>query len=523
MTTWVGGHPNHLVTELYRALWFVALWNRAMTIIPTPAVIVLVGPSGSGKSVWADERVGASHVVSSDRLRALVGEGEDDQSASVDAFALLNEAIRRRVARRLTTVIDTLGFDADNRAAWRALARENGMPCVCVAFDTPPAICRQQNRERARSVPVKVLDQQLKTYASIRDTLEHEGFDLVVTASADLRVVPARLATAAPLAALQATKPVGLRFGLQIPSFTWPGGPAEIGPHLRAVAKAAEEAGFESLWVMDHFRQIPMFGAKWLDMMESWTTLSHIAAVTDHIRIGTMVTGITYRNVAHLGKIVATIDVLSGGRAICGLGAAWFAEEHRAYGLPFPAAKERYELLEDALRLLPLLWGPGSPAFHGNVLHVPEALCYPRPLQEHLPILVGGSGERRTLALVAQYADACNIIGDADTVQRKIEVLHRHCLFFDRDPQEIEVTQLSTTLVGRNTLEVGELVETYRPKRTSVSRFAATVNAGTVVDQVGRFRRLADAGVQTAVVSLPDIADLASIERFASIVSAFRP
>ena len=174
---------------------------------------------------------------------------------------------------------------------------------------------------------------------------------------------------------------------------------------------------------MDHFRQIPTMGRPWEDMLESWTTLGYLAGVTDTIRLGTLVTGITYRNIAHLGKIVATLDVLSGGRAMCGLGAAWYREEHLAYGWPFPSARERYALLEDALRLLPLLWGPGTPSFTGRAIQVPEAMCYPRPLQERIPLLVGGSGERTTLRLAARYADACNLFGEAPTIARKVEVL----------------------------------------------------------------------------------------------------
>ena len=156
----------------------------------------------------------------------------------------------------------------------------------------------------------------------------------------------------------------------------------------------------------------------------------------------------TFRNVAHLGKIVATLDVLSGGRAVCGLGAGWFEAEHAAYGIPFPPARERLDLLEDALRLLPLLWGKGAPAFEGRRISVPEALCYPRPLQEHVPILVGGSGQRRTLRLVAQYADACNLQGEPDAVRAALAVLHRHCADVGRDPAEIEVTHLSTIRIG---------------------------------------------------------------------------
>jgi alkanesulfonate monooxygenase SsuD/methylene tetrahydromethanopterin reductase-like flavin-dependent oxidoreductase (luciferase family) len=234
------------------------------------------------------------------------------------------------------------------------------------------------------------------------------------------------------------------------------------------------------------------------------------------------VTGITYRNVAHLGKIVATLDVLSGGRAICGLGLGWFEEEHRAYGWPFPPRRQRYALLEDALQLLPLLWGPGTPAFKGAVLDVPEAMCYPRPLQAHVPILVGGGGERRTLALAARYADACNIIGEAATVRRKLDVLRGHCTAVDREVGDIEVTQLSTTLVARDPSELADAVEQRRPRRVGVERYARLVNAGTVADQVQRFRKLSEAGVDLAIVSLADLGDVRPVEVFGDVITAFR-
>jgi F420-dependent oxidoreductase-like protein len=272
---------------------------------------------------------------------------------------------------------------------------------------------------------------------------------------------------------------------------------------------------------MDHFRQIPMFGPAWRDMLESYTTLAFLAAVTERVRLGTLVTGITYRNVAHLGKVVATLDVLSGGRAVCGLGLGWFEAEHRAYGWTFPSVDDRYALLEDALQCLPLLWGKGTPSFEGRVLRIPEALCYPRPLQEHVPVLVGGNGERRTLRLAARYADACNIIGELDVVDRKVSALWAHCEALGRDPADVEVTQLSTTLVGRTGAEVAALLERLRPRRTSAERYAASVNAGTVDDQIGRFRALADHGVGTAIVSLPDLDDTEPIERFARVIAAF--
>ena len=179
-------------------------------------------------------------------------------------------------------------------------------------------------------------------------------------------------------------------------------------------------------------------------------------------------------------------------------------------------------MLEDALQLLPLLWGPGTPAFSGRVLNVPEAMCYPRPLQDRLPILVGGSGERRTLRLVAQYADAGNLFGEAPTVRHKVEVLRRHCAEVGRDPATIEVTHLSTVLVGDDRFGVDSAVERLRPKRMSADRFAERVNAGTVDQHIGRFRQLGRAGVQTAILSLPDVEDPAAIARFARVIAALR-
>jgi len=308
---------------------------------------------------------------------------------------------------------------------------------------------------------------------------------------------------------------------VQLPSFTWDGGPAELGSRLGAIAAAAEEAGFASLWVMDHVLQIPFIGREWLDMMESYTTLGFLAGRTSRLRLGTMVTGITYRNVAHLAKIVATLDVLSGGRAVCGLGAAWFEREHKAYGWRFPPLAERYELLEDALQLLPLMWGPGAPAFEGKRLRVPEAICYPRPLQEHVPILVGGQGERRTLRLVAQYADACNLRGDPPVVTHKLAALTAHCRSLGRDPATVTVTHLGTALVGRDRAELDALAGRLQPKGASPEAYREWAGAGTVEEQVGRFRELAEVGVAEAVVSLPDLGDTAAIERFADVIAAF--
>ncbi len=303
--------------------------------------------------------------------------------------------------------------------------------------------------------------------------------------------------------------------------FDFGDGPEDIRSHLRDIARRAEDAGFRSLWVMDHFLQIPQIGPVWHDMLESYTTLAYLAGVTDRVRLGALVTAAGYRNPAHLAKIVATLDVLSGGRAICGLGAGWFRREADAYGLPFPDTRARLDLLEDTLQLLPLMWGPGSPRFEGKVIRVPEAVCYPRPLQDHIPILVGGQGERRTLRLVAELADMCNLFGDAATVRAKLEVLERHCEDCGRDPAELTVTHLGPALVGRTTDEVDSLIARLTQPDGDRPDTAASLNAGTVTDHIGRFRELAEAGVDHAIVTLPDPAEPGAIDRIAEVVAAF--
>jgi F420-dependent oxidoreductase-like protein len=489
--------------------------------LPSPCVVVLVGPGAAGKSTWAAAHFPPDAVVSSDRLRALVGSAEDDVAASADAFALLDEVVSRRLGRRLTTVIDTLGLDPERRRAWLALASRHGMPCVAVAFDVPAAECRARNRQRAKRIPADVLAAQLRTWGRTRDLLPTEGFHTVLTPQ-PVRVVPEVFVGAAAAARRQLDQPAGLRFGLHLSGFGFSGGTAATAGRLREIAAAAESAGFDAIYVMDHFRQIPQIGRAWEDFLESWTTLAYLAACTRRVRLGTLVTGITYRNVAHLGKIVATLDVLSEGRAVCGLGLAWFAAEHKAYGWAFPPVPTRYALLADALQLLPLMWGPGNPSFAGKVLNVPDTTCYPRPIQDRVPILVGGGGERRTLALAARYADAANVFGDAETVRHKASVLRKHCERAGRDPETVALTQLSTALVGTDDRHVAELVERLRPRRQDPARYAAEVNAGTVDDHVGRFRELAEAGAREVMIRLPDLTDPQPLERMARIIAAFR-
>jgi F420-dependent oxidoreductase-like protein len=448
---------------------------------------VLVGPSASGKSTWADQWFAPGQVVSADRLRALVGEGEHDQRAGTDAFAVLDLVLERRLRRRLLTVVDTLGLDRERRRSYVALGRRHGLPVVAVAFDVPDAECRARNRLRPRPVPSKVLSGQLARWAEARDELAEDDFD-AVHPPAPVEVVHPELVSAPAAALRQREEPMPLSFGLQIATFEWP--PEELGRRLAGVARAAEAAGFTSVWVMDHFIQIPPVGPHWQNMLDSYSALSFLAAHTERATLGPLVTGVTYRNIAHLAKIVATLDVLSGGRAVCGIGAGWFEREHKAYGFDFPPLRRRYELLEDALRLFPLMWGPGAPAFEGTTIRVAEALCYPRPVQERIPIMVGGSGERKTLRLVAQYADACNLVGDPAAVRHKLDVLRRHCEDVGRDPSEIRVTHLASALDA------------------------------PVDDHIGRYRQLAEAGVQTAMVRFP-VLDEAAVEAFAPVVAAF--
>jgi F420-dependent oxidoreductase-like protein len=470
--------------------------------LPDPCLVVLVGATAAGKSHWAREWFEPDQVVSSDRLRAVVGTGERDQRASRDAFEVLDLIVAKRLRRRLTTVIDSTGLEPARREAWRSLAERHGVPAHVVVFDPPATLVRERNRARGTPVPSKVVTAQLRESAGAFERLAGEGF-AGVHHPRPVDLVPPAFVTALDAAARQKEDPVTLEFGLQISRFGFSGHPATTATALAEVARAAEDAGFTSLWVMDHFLQIPQVGREWEDMLDSYTTLGYLAGVTERIRLGTLVTGITYRNIAHLAKIVATLDVLSGGRAICGLGAAWFEREHELYGWELPPLAERFARLEDALELLPLMWGPGSPRFEGRTLTVSEATCYPRPLQERVPILVGGSGERRTLRLVARHADACNLAGDASTVRRKLAVLREHCAAEERDPATIEVTHLAPARV----------VAPDEPREGP--------GAATLEEHVGRYRELAEAGVQTAIVGLSDAAGPESATRFAEVIAAF--
>jgi F420-dependent oxidoreductase-like protein len=278
-----------------------------------------------------------------------------------------------------------------------------------------------------------------------------------------------------------------MKLGLQIPSFTWPGGPPEIGPTLARIARTAEEADYDSLWVMDHFFQIGSIGAKELEMLEAYTALGFMAAVTSRVGLGTLVTGVTYRHPGILAKEVTTLDVLSGGRAWLGIGAAWNEVEHRGLGVPFPRVGERFGRLEETLQICLQMWSDDEGAYDGRHYRLAETVNSPQSLSRpHPPIMIGGSGERKTLRLVARYADACNLFGDGPRCAQKLEVLRAHCQDVGRDYAQIQKTAYYAISLGRD-----------------------RSRSNKVVDDLGK---LSEAGIQAAIGSLRGVHDPGVIE-----------
>jgi F420-dependent oxidoreductase-like protein len=233
-----------------------------------------------------------------------------------------------------------------------------------------------------------------------------------------------------------------MRLGIHLANLTIRGGPEAMAPALAAAAKAAEEGGASTLTMMDHWFQMESLGGPEAPMLEGYTSLGFLAAQTSTVTLGLLVTGVTYRHPGLLAKIAATLDVLSGGRAMLGLGAAWYEREHRGLGVPFPPLAERFERLEEALQICHQMWSDDDGPYRGRHYQLQETVCVPPPIQRPAPrILVGGGGERKTLRLVARYADACNLFAtDPDQVARKLEVLARHCEAEGRDPATIDKT-----------------------------------------------------------------------------------
>ena len=283
-----------------------------------------------------------------------------------------------------------------------------------------------------------------------------------------------------------------MKIGLQIPDFTWPGGSARLGADLATIARTADDAGFEFVSVMDHLFQIGAIGPPEQDMLEAYTTLGYLAACTSRAKLVTLVTGVVYRHPGMLAKIITTLDVLSGGRAWLGVGAAWNEEESRGLGIPFPPVAERFERLEETLQICLQMWRGDESPYRGKHYQLERPLNAPQALSKpHPPIMIGGSGERKTLRFVARYAQACNLFPGPD-LAHKLDVLREHCEREGRDYNEITKTCYFTFDVG----EKGE-------------------KAGEVVDQLGR---LAELGFHAAIGAVADVSKITPLEVIGSEV-----
>ncbi|HXX61976.1 MAG TPA: LLM class F420-dependent oxidoreductase [Candidatus Sulfotelmatobacter sp.] len=264
-------------------------------------------------------------------------------------------------------------------------------------------------------------------------------------------------------------------FGYHMPLFTFPGVPDDqLFEHLVRVVQAAEQAGFDMVTVMDHFYQIRGVGPEEAPMLEAYTLLGALAARTSRVRLGTMVSGVTYRNPALLAKMVTTLDIVSGGRAVLGLGAAWNEDEHKGYGFEFPPMRERMDRLEEALEICHLMFTQDRPSFEGTYYRIDRALDSPRPIQPGGPrILIGGSGERRTLRMLARFGDIANWFGGLDELKHKDEVFLAHCEAVGRDPSTVLRTVMAPVLLVADVREAESLLAHIPPERRA-SLIAAT-------------------------------------------------
>ena len=285
-----------------------------------------------------------------------------------------------------------------------------------------------------------------------------------------------------------------MKIGLQIPSFSWPGGTPAIATTLAATARQADDAGFDSIWVMDHFFQIRGVGPVDDPMLEGWTTLGFMAALTKRARLGLMVGGVHYRNPALWVKTATTLDVLSGGRAWLGIGAAWNEYESRSLGFPFPNLGVRFEMLEETLQIAHAMWEGerGTEGeHHGRLFEATRLLNSPQSLSRpRVPIMIGGGGEKKTLRLVAQYADATNVFGSPEGIARKYAILAEHCAAVGRDPNEIEHSTLQNVTI-------------------SLDGSRGTETPSRVVERFGDF---SDAGAEHIIIAMRQLPDLSALD-----------
>ena len=312
------------------------------------------------------------------------------------------------------------------------------------------------------------------------------------------------------------------RLGYQIPNFTYPGvEPADIFPTVIEQAKAAEAAGFDRVLLMDHFYQLPGLGDPDDPMFECYTALAALAQHTDSVQLSSLVTGNTYRNPAVLAKIVTTLDHVSGGRAGLGIGSGWFELEHDAFGIPFETFTERFEKLEEALNIILPMLRDERPSLDGKHYRVREAINSPAPLSR-IPVMIGGAGEKKTLRMVAQYADESNLICGVDEVPRKLDALAAHCERLGRDRSEIAVTKLVMMALGRTheqaTESLNEYADLHGWPREAVDMLAPFLTVGDA-DTIGEeIRGLIDAGLDGIIINLPTVGHDAEMVAFAGEV-----
>jgi F420-dependent oxidoreductase-like protein len=313
-----------------------------------------------------------------------------------------------------------------------------------------------------------------------------------------------------------------MKFGLQHPIFSFDysnhNNTSQIVDSLKNLVTRAENTGFDSFWVMDHFHQIPFVGKPEEPMLEGWTTLSVLAGITTKIKLGTLVTGIIYRHPSVLAKIAATLDILSKGRLFMGMGASYFEGESSAYGITstgsFPSNQERLLRLEEAIQIIRKMWTEEPTAsFNGKYYQIHDAYCNPKPIQKPSPpILVGGSGERKTLKIVAKYADACNLFGSAETLKRKLDVLKEHCKSVGRDYDTILKTTLGAIIIDDyKEIAKKRVQQITRMPEEQIREFAIY---GTPEDVSRQIKLLEEVGIQYLIVDLDPSRELEALEIF---------
>ena len=300
-----------------------------------------------------------------------------------------------------------------------------------------------------------------------------------------------------------------IKLGLQIPLFDFPGvAPDKLFERVSDIARTAEANGFDSVWVMDHFEQI--MGDPAAPILEGYVVLAGIAARTERVNLGTLVTGVLYRNPAVLAKMVTSLDVLSGGRAVLGIGASWNESEQEHYGIDKATVAERMDRLDEAIEICRAMFTEDAPTFKGRYYEIRQAHNVPRPVRpDGIPIMIGGGGEKRTLRAVARYGDACNIFGDPETVRHKMKILDEHCAAAGRDPRDITRTALKTLVIGKDGAAAEKKAEPLRARFGE--RFGVIGMAGGPDQVRAQARELREAGLDGLIVNLPDAYDLDTV------------